>query len=368
VGGGVAIVSSAQELAGAEVYLLALIDALGDRAPIEVLTSDRAPAELFRRIEAVNATATPVRGLARRPSLSATVRLARMLRRRRPALVHVNLSDQGDGLAAMLAARIARVPASATLNLVLPDRRGALERLSRFALRRLRVVIGVSQAVGRYLESQGANTCVIPYGVVGPRATPDARVELGAGAEDFVIGGIGRLDVQKGWDVLCAAAPRVRERVPAANFVVIGEGSDGEQLRSLTESSGVRFLGYRERAADLVSGMDVLVVPSRYEAFGLVAAEAMLAGVPVVASSVGGLPEVVGDTGLLVAPDDSRALGDALISLAQQPALRAELARRGTERARARFATERMSDETLAAWRRAVSPAQLQTAPAAPAR
>jgi glycosyltransferase involved in cell wall biosynthesis len=90
--------------------------------------------------------------------------------------------------------------------------------------------------------------------------------------------------------------------------------------------------------------------------------EAMLAGVPVVASRVGGLPEVVGDAGVLVPPDDPETLADALISLAERPDLRADLGLRGAERARARFGHERMSEETLTVWRRAAQPLQLPTA------
>ena len=127
---GVIVASSAHELGGAEVYMIALLDALAKRFPIEVLLSDRAPKDLFQRVTETGATVTTVRGLARRPSAGAVLRIVRILRRRRPALIHLNLSDQGDGIAAISAATIARVPISATLNLVLPHRRRVLEQLS----------------------------------------------------------------------------------------------------------------------------------------------------------------------------------------------------------------------------------------------
>lgn len=355
----VVIVSSAHDFAGAEVYLLALLDALAGRLRIELLASDQAPEELRRRARQAGAATTPVRGLARRPSPAAVVRLARALRRRRPALVHVNLSDQGDGLVAIAAARLARVPVSATLHIVLPERRAALERLSRLALRQLREVIGVSDAVGAYLERQGARFSVVRNGVAPPAAVPGARAQLGLEADDFAIGGVGRLDAQKGWDVLCAAASRVREQVPQARFVVVGDGPEREVLQAGANAADVRFAGYREQAAGLIGAFDALAVPSRYEGFGLVAVEAMLAGVPVVASRTGGLPEVVGDAGLLVTPGDAGELADALVSLARDPQLRARLVQRGAERARARFGHERMAQETLAAWRRAAAPRPL---------
>jgi len=350
----IVLVSSAHELAGAEVYLLSLLEALAGRVPLEVLASDRAPAELYRRIAATGVAATPVPGLARRPTVGATVRLARILRRRRPALVHVNLSDQGDGLAAIAAARLAGAPLSATLHIVLPERRAVLERVTRLALGQARAVLAVSDAVGGYLAANGVRATVVRNGVATPTVTADPRDQIGVSAGEFVVGGVGRLDGQKGWDLLCAAAVRVRQRVPGCRFVVIGEGRLREELAAAPGADLVEFIGYRERAAELIAGFDVLAVPSRYEGFGLVAVEAMLAGVPVVAAAVGGLPEVVGDAGLLVPPGDADALADALTTLALDGALRQRLAAAGGARARERFGHERMVEETLAAWDRAI--------------
>ncbi len=350
---GVMIVSTAHEMGGAEVYLLTLLQALAGGVAVDVVISDRAPAELPRRVHEAGAGVTSVRGLARRPSPRTTVRLARLLERRRPALVHVNLSDQGDGIAAIAAAALVRLPVTATLHLVIPERRRSLEWLSRRCLRAAREVIAVSDWVGEYLRRQGASATVVPNGVATPRVVPDARRELGALTGEIVVGGIGRLDRQKGWDVLCAAAPRVHERVPTARFVVVGDGPERARLLAGDGSGRVHFLGYREHAADLCCGMDVLAVPSRYEGFGLVAVEAMLAGVPVIASRVGSLPEVVGDAGRLVAPEDPEALAEALISLLEDPDRRAEFGRRGAQRARDRFGLERMCGQTLDVWRRA---------------
>ena len=175
----------------------------------------------------------------------------------------------------------------------------------------------------------------------------DARAELGVSAGEFVVGGVGRLHHSKGWDVLCSAAGYVRREVPRAVFVVVGEGSERERLEHLAAGAAVRLLGYRESARSLIAGFDVLVVPSRFEAFGRVAVEAMLAGVPVIASNVGGLPEVVDDCGILVSPDSPQMLARETIRLANDPTLRADLAMRGRRRARELFGIERMVRETL---------------------
>jgi glycosyltransferase involved in cell wall biosynthesis len=346
----VALVSTAREPGGAEAYLVALAEELGRSLPLVALVPADAPAELTRALTQAGVPAHPVRGLARRPSPAAVLRLARALRSLRPALVHVNLSDQGDGLTAFAAAALTRRPLTATLNLVIPRSSPALERLSRAVLRRARRVIGVSESVGAYLDAQGVPSAVVRNGIAAPEPHPGARAELGLEAGDVVVGGIGRLDPQKGWDVLCAAAPLIRARIPGARLVVIGDGPERERLAALGQDAGVSFAGYRERAGRFAGAFDVAVVPSRYEGFGLVALEAMLAGVPVVASRIGGLPEVVGDTALLVPPEDPAALAAAVVELLEQPERARGLTERAGRRAEQAFGRARMAAETLAVW------------------
>lgn len=360
----VVIVSSATQFGGAELSLLGLLDALEQDDALEkdvsvmVLASAEGPEELYQRLAKLGVPAERVRGLARRPSISAVPNLVRALRSCRPALVHLNLSDQGDGLAGMAAGRTLGLPVTATLRLVLPGRRRALERLSRFSLSHAQEAIGVSDAVGRYLSDRGIRSTVIYNGIDPVPLEPDARARLGLGRDDFVVGGIGRLDTQKGWDVLCEAATLVRARVPGARFVIIGDGPERESLNQHAIAAGVELAGYRGQAGGLVSAFDVFAVPSRYEGFGRVAVEAMLGGVPVVASSIGGLPEVVGDAGTLVPPCDPSALAEAIVSLAEHPSLRADLARRGAERAHMLFGQRRMAEQTLAVWRRVLQRTQ----------
>ncbi|HEY1689371.1 MAG TPA: glycosyltransferase family 4 protein [Solirubrobacteraceae bacterium] len=348
----IAIVSSAAQFGGAELSLLALCDVLHRRVPLRLLASAHGPEELYRRAARIGVAVDPIGGLARRPSPLAVLRLIRALRRARPALVHLNLSDQGDGLVGLLAARALRIPVTATLRLVLPERRRALERLSHAALSRAGEVIAVSDSVAQYLAGASIDSTTVYNGIDPVPPTPSPRALLGLEPDAFVVGGIGRLDVQKGWDVLCAAAALVRRRLPQARFVIVGDGPQRGALEEPAAAAGVELVGYREQAGGLVPAFDVFAVPSRYEGFGRVAVEAMLGAVPVVACSAGGLREVVGDSGLLVPVDDPGALADAILSLAENPGLRAELGRRGAERARTCFGRQRMAEETLAVWRR----------------
>ena len=146
------------------------------------------------------------------------------------------------------------------------------------------------------------------------------------GERSAVVGFAGRLTPEKGADVFLRAASLVARVVPEARFVVIGDGRLRRELEVLAGDVGlleesVRFLGFRDDAADLIAGLDILAVPSRSDGTPLVVGEAMTAGVPVVASRVGGLRDQVTHrrTGLVVDPEDPEGLAMALVSLLLAP-------------------------------------------------
>ena len=171
-------------------------------------------------------------------------------------------------------------------------------------------MIAISQSIAGYLEHLGIASTLIYDGVASPELRPDARSHLGLDDAEFVVGGIGRIHEQKGWDVLCRAATMVREQAPEAEFVVVGDGPERQSYAARSECAPVRFVGYEPNASSLLGAFDVLAVPSRWEGFGRVAVEAMLAGVPVIAADVGGLSEVVDDAGLLVPSEQPEPLAE----------------------------------------------------------
>ncbi|MDP9071555.1 MAG: glycosyltransferase family 4 protein [Actinomycetota bacterium] len=344
-------ISTATSYGGAEHYLATIVAELADRFRFTVVVGDRAPAVAQARFEEAGADVEHVAGLGRHPSVRATSALAGILSAVDPALVHVNLTDQGDALMPLVVARALRRPLVATLHNTVPDRSGPRELLSRWSLRLPHRVIAVSDDGGRYPRDAGAAVRVVRNGIRPPAPVPDARVRLGSGTDRFVVCGVGRLHHQKGWDVLCRAAPMVLRSCPAADLVVVGEGDEREALESMPGSEHVRFLGFRPDAASLVAGADLLVLPSRYEAFGFVLVEAMLAGVPVVASRVGAVCEVVGDDAVLVAPERPDELAAAIVALATDPDRRQDLAARGRRRAQELFGAERMATQTAAMYR-----------------
>lgn len=344
--GPVALVADTGEFAGAELYASVLVESLKGRCEFVALLGEHAPDETGERLSDAGAEVRIVPGLRRRPTPRAVARLARELEACKPALVHANLSDQGDGLTTLAAMRRGGLRTMATLHLVIPGRARWREAVSVRALRRFRIVIAVSNAVGRYLVARDVDVVVVKNGLPPTAPLPDARTRLGLEHDALVIGGVGRLHDQKGWDVLCRAAALVHRERPDAVFAVIGDGPQAAALAELPDCAHVRFVGYRPGAAALLSAFDVLVVPSRYEGLGLTPLDALYQGVPVVGSNIGGLAEVLGDCALLVPPDNAEALAKGILRAASDASLRESLATRGRQRAHELFSAERMSEET----------------------
>ncbi len=154
----------------------------------------------------------------------------------------------------------------------------------------------------------------------------DTRDLLGIGAGDLLVGAVGRLEPVKGFAYFVEAARRVAGNAPETRFILVGDGSLSGELQSRVADLGDRFqfLGLRHDVPDLMAAMDVCVVPSLNEGMGRVLLEAGAAGAPVVASNVGGIPEILrdGDTGILVAPRDAKGIADEILTLRDDSALR----------------------------------------------
>jgi glycosyltransferase involved in cell wall biosynthesis len=187
---------------------------------------------------------------------------------------------------------------------------------------------------------------VIPLGIhAGPAAEPREDGELVAGVAS-------NLEYWKGVDVLIEAAAAMRAPV---RLEIFGAGSLAGELERQARDAQVdaRFHGFVPFARSRLRELDVLVQPSRADNFPLAVLEAMAAGIAVVATRVGGVPELVVDreTGLIVEPEDPAALANALDSLAADPARRLELGRRGRERVLEELTPERMAHRTVTLYR-----------------
>src|ERR687894_2861477 len=182
----------------------------------------------------------------------------------------------------------------------------------------------------------------VPNAVV---SAPEARSEEPPTGlrERPLVGVVARLQPEKGVANFLKAAVRVAPQFPEAHFVIAGDGPLRQELVSLAEDLGLRdrvhFLGFRSDASELMGSLDVLVVPSLTEGSPLVTLEAMAAGVPVVASAVGGIPDQIrhDKEGLLVPPGDTDALSNALLALLRDPPRSRRLGEAGRRRVASRF-------------------------------
>ncbi len=188
------------------------------------------------------------------------------------------------------------------------------------------------------------------------RADPVEVRRLRGGASR-VIGSVGRLAEQKGHEILLAATKLLLESDRSTRVLLVGEGPRRADLERLAGSLGVKdavhFVGYRKDVATAYAAMDVFVLPSWHEGFAIVCAEAMAMGVPVVATRVVGTVDAVKDgvSGVLVPPGEATALARAILRLMSNPAMRAEMGRKGAEWVAKRCCREETVARTEALYR-----------------
>jgi glycosyltransferase involved in cell wall biosynthesis len=229
-------------------------------------------------------------------------------------------------------------------------------------------VIAVSEYMARFVREVGVwpgrRLVAIPNGLdiaAFDAASPPAQVsalrrELAPDGRRL-IGAAGRLEPEKGFDVLIDAMAGVAEREPSARLVIAGGGSRRDELQAqivrLGLSERVRLLGPRRDLPALMHAVELFALSSWSEPFGLVLLEAMAARRPVVATNAGGAPEVVvdGQTGTLVAPGDAAGMADALVALLADRDRALVYGAAGRARVEAVFPLRRMLDETEAIYR-----------------
>ncbi|MFL5919001.1 MAG: glycosyltransferase family 4 protein [Gaiellaceae bacterium] len=325
-------------IGGSERHLLTLLPALADRGVdvrfVGLDDPSRAPDPFYAAL-----TVPSVRLRAPRdvdPALAWRVRRAL----RGADVVHTHLVH-ADLYGALGARRLVSTKHNDD-----PFRAGPFRLVERALARRAARVIVITEALARFqVERVGlpeAKLEVIHYGLDEvPRAwgtNPPDRVP----PDVPVLLCVCRLEPQKGVDVAIGAL----SEVPDAHLVVLGEGPQRAELERLRDER-VHLLGRVPDVAAWLRRADVLVHPVRWEGFGLAVLEAMLAGLPVVATNVSSLPELLGDAGVLVPPNDASALAAAVNRVLGGPG---DLAERGRARARAEFSVARMADRTLAVY------------------
>jgi glycosyltransferase involved in cell wall biosynthesis len=241
-------------------------------------------------------------------------------------------------------------------------RAGPFRFAERAFTRRAARAIAITHALARFhVERVGLPREKVEVVHYGLDETPGAWGDPGSlelPADARLLLAITRLVPQKGVDVAVRALRELQRDVPEARLVVLGEGAERARLEALALELGVRdrvlLPGRVGDVAAWLSRAELLVHPVRWEGFGLALLEAMLVARPVVASAVSSIPEIVvdGETGVLVPPDDPRALAAAIGGLLADPERAARLGAAGRERARREFSVEKMAAGTLAVYER----------------
>ena len=322
-------------------------------------------------------TGVPVRPLTRRlvkrrVSLAYARGIRKLLRESRFDLVHAHI--YASAVAAAIATRGTGLPLVVTEHTEASWQNRWARLCSRWTYRRARRIIAVSTPIERRLiERDGVPrelVTLIPNAVIPVSGNPpDLADTLPDGwSQRPLVGVVARLQPEKGVATFLKAAAHVSKVSPEARFLVIGDGALREELLDLVGRVGlqerVRFLGYRAHARALTGLLDVLVVPSLTEGSPLIVLEAMAAGVPVVASAVGGIPDQVrhGEEGVLVPPGDPDALAGALGALLEDPAHAHRLGEAGRRRTENEFSHEALVRRIEAVYRVALGGVNAQDA------
>jgi glycosyltransferase involved in cell wall biosynthesis len=351
-------------VSGSERHLLALLPALRERGvDARFLGLDVAGTDAPRFYEELEAVGVPFEHV--RCSHDVNPRMARdvvrAVRRSSPDLLHTHLVH-GD-VYGSIASRLAGVPfVSSRHN---DDRYllGPFRHVDRLFARRARRIIAISDAVRAFLEQAGLppeKLVTVHYGL---DALPDepsdvTPADLGIEPGTTLLLAVGRLIAQKDHATLVRSFARVRAEHQNAVLAILGSGPLEADTRALVAELGlgtVVHLPGRQGIRAWLERADVFAHTSAWEGFGIVLLEAMLAGLPVVATRVSAVPEIVADgvTGILVEPGDVAALATALTQLLADPARIAALGQAGLERAGTEFSVAKMAAATLAVYERA---------------
>ena len=281
-------------------------------------------------------------------------------------LLHANSLSMGR-LTGLLAAELS-VPTTAHLRDIL-----SLSKAKIGDLNRNRRLIAVSQATKAYHAAQGLNTEIIDVihnGVDSRQFAPRSsskrlQRELGLAAECHFAVTIGQIGLRKAQDVLIEAVGRVRDDLPNWHFAIIGERNSGKdesrrfeadllrRVEELNLTGRVHWLGYRLDVDRLFDDVDLLIHPARQEPLGRVLLEAAAAGVPILATDVGGTGEIVrhGEEAWLVSADEPALLAEGIKRLADDRSLRETFADRARARAVKHFSVEQAAERLVAVWR-----------------
>jgi len=345
-------IETGRQVCGGPLQVLYLMRGLMERGhEVSLICANGSGIEAAARESGIRAH--PIRVLS---DLDATIALRAyiIMRRVKPDVVHLH-SRRGAELFGGLAARLARVPVVVlSRRIVDPVKLGILGRLKYILLPHK--IVAISDGIRKALIDGGvdAKKIELVHSAIAPSDYQTERnrawfeAEFGVPEDVPVIGSIARLIDLKGHRYLFAAIPEILKEFPTARFLLFGEGPLRSKLEGLMRDLGIEgavtFAGFRTDIGRILPNLDLLVHPATREGLGVSLLQASSAGLPIIATAVGGIPEVVrdGSTGLLVPSEDVGAIVSSTLRLLRDR----ELARRLGENAR-RLAESEFSVDSM---------------------
>jgi len=355
--------------AGMEAHLINLLPGLSQCSDIKVECVTFHEGLLSKRLDS-KGVKTIVCSRRTKYDFSLFFHLIRLLRKKRPHILHMH------GYLAIFfgipAAFIARVSVKVvTLHAkgegekegkLLPSKMNVYLWLAYFLIKMSKTYcVAVSNDVySRHVNFRGLSTKmmkVIHNGIsiqdVQNHRPSISRIDMNISDSSYIVGMVGRLDENKGHIYFLKAAKKILCKRKDIHFIIIGNGPTEIRLKEFCSinqlNSHVHFLGFKENVLDYLSLMDVMVIASMHEGIPYVLLEAMAKGVAIIATDVGGLPEVIknGFNGLLVLPKDPIAIGKSISALIEDEELRKSLIKNSADILNSHFSQQAMVQSTL---------------------
>ncbi|MGO8951670.1 MAG: glycosyltransferase family 4 protein [Ktedonobacterales bacterium] len=349
------------DVGGAERHVIGLAVALKAKGiPVNIACSTPGGLAPIAREAGIPVTALRAECIKRRFSPAYALMLRQLIRQQAITLIHAHM--YASATATAFATVATATPFVITEHSEAQWRTAAARRLSRWAYGQAAQVMAVSAPIRQRLIATDRvapeHVTIVPNALFPlPITEAPPLPPLPAGPR---IGVVARLQPEKGVQFVLEAAPGLIQRVPDAQFVLVGDGPLRPELEARAARLGIRdhthFLGFHRDAARLIRSFDMLLVPSLSEGTPLVILEAMEAGVPVVASAVGGIPEQLRNEveGLLVAPSDVPTLQQAILRLVRAPDYAGVLGARGRARVRTHFSPAAMLGQIASVYQAAL--------------
>jgi glycosyltransferase involved in cell wall biosynthesis len=350
-----ALTADARAYGGAEAYVAHLLCHLPESYECTLIATEPLPRQLEDAARARGAGVVTVPRVEHKSDMRGLLSLIRALRSVAADLVHVNMADTANHRYAIGAALLLRQPAVVTLHTAVAAMPGLQNRALRMVFRHPRLAIAVTDHIARHLHERIRLPASRVRTVTNGIPTTPLVERIRQNGDVVRIAAIGRLSEEKGIDLMVDAIRELVRRGRPVEGIIAGEGPELADLRRMAQDLPVRFLGFVDDMAGFMASADILCLPSRVEGLPFALLEAMMSGLPCVATAVGDVPTAVDGTGFVVPPGDVDALADALDELVGSPARRQALGRAAHERVCACYSLESMVDSTVRVYQEALS-------------